>query len=165
MKIIDSFLPEDYFKLSQSLIMDYGFPWQWNDFAVKDIITDDVHDFQFVHPFYNPLSGVVTNYPRWKDIIKPYADYLNPVSLIRIKANLNVAKSTHIKREFHTDFKINCTTAIAYMNDNDGFTLFEDGTKVESKENRVVVFDSNLKHTGIPCTNQKRRVVINFNFI
>ena len=51
------------------------------------------------------------------------------------------------------------------MNDNNGYTLFEDGTKVESKENRVVIFDSQMRHAGIPCTDEKRRVVINFNFI
>ena len=45
------------------------------------------------------------------------------------------------------------------------YTLFEDGTKVQSKENRVVIFDSQMRHAGIPCTDEKRRVVINFNFI
>ena len=92
-------------------------------------------------------------------------DKLNVVSLMRIKANLNVATTEHITREFHTDFKVKCTTAIAYMNNNNGYTLFEDGTKVESKENRVVMFDSQMRHAGIPCTDEKRRVVINFNFI
>ena len=165
MKVVDNFLPETNFKLAQSLIMDYGFPWMWNDSVTKDVGYSDPDEFQFIHLFYHPMSGVVTDYPRWLEIIKPYADRINAISLMRIKANLNVANLEYIKREFHTDFNVKCTTAIAYMNDNNGYTLFEDGTKVESKENRVVIFDSQMRHAGIPCTDEKRRVVINFNFI
>ena len=36
--------------------------------------------------------------------------------------------------------------------------------KVESIENRFVTFPSHLHHTGTTCTDQKRRVVINFNY-
>jgi hypothetical protein len=91
MKVVDNFLPETDFKLAQSLIMDYGFPWMWNDSVTKQVGESDPKEFQFVHKFYDPLSGVTSDYPRWKDIIKPFADYMNPVSLMRIKANLNVA--------------------------------------------------------------------------
>ena len=49
-------------------------------------------------------------------------------------------------------------------NDGDGYTEFEDGTKVESIENRFVTFPSNLHHGGTTCTDQKRRVVINLNY-
>ena len=165
MRVVDSFLAEEDFKLAQALIMDYGFPWMWNDSVTKEVGLADPDEFQFIHLFYDPLSGVVTDYPRWIDIVKPYGDIMNPISLMRIKANLNVATTEHITRELHTDFNVKCTTAIAYMNNNNGYTLFEDGTKVESKENRVVIFDSQIRHAGIPCTDKKRRVVINFNFI
>ena len=165
MKVVDNFLPEEQFKLAQSLIMDYGFPWMWNDSVTKKVGYSDPDEFQFIHLFYHPLSGVMSSYPRLKEIIKPFADYMNPVSLMRIKANLNVATPEYITREFHTDFNIKCTTAIAYMNNNNGYTLFEDGTKVQSKENRVVIFNSQMRHAGIPCTDEKRRIVINFNFI
>ena len=165
MRVVDNFLAEEDFKLAQALIMDYGFPWMWNDSVTREVGLADPDEFQFVHLFYDPLSGVVTDYPRWIDIVKPYGDKMNPTSLMRIKANLNVVTPKYITREFHTDFNVKCTTAIAYMNNNNGYTLFEDGTKVESKENRVVIFDSQMRHAGIPCTDKKRRVVINFNFI
>ena len=48
--------------------------------------------------------------------------------------------------------------------ENDGYTRFEDGTKIESVANRVAVFESNLKHCGTTCTNTKSRVVINLNY-
>ena len=90
-QIIDNFLPYNQFKLAQSLIMDYGFPWMWNDSVTNEVGYSDPSEFQFVHLFYDPLSGVTTQYPKWMDIVKPYGDKFNPISLMRIKANLNVA--------------------------------------------------------------------------
>ena len=56
------------------------------------------------------------------------------------------------------------STSIFYVNTNNGYTKFEDGTKVESVANRMVTFPSNMKHTGTSCTDERIRVVINFNY-
>ena len=56
------------------------------------------------------------------------------------------------------------STSIFYVNTNNGYTKFEDGTKVESVANRMVTFPANMKHTGTSCTDEKIRVVINFNY-
>ena len=56
-------------------------------------------------------------------------------------------------------------TSILYMNTNDGYTLFEDGTKVESVMNRLITFPYNMKHAGTTCTDVPFRMVINFNYI
>ena len=56
------------------------------------------------------------------------------------------------------------TTAIYYLNTNNGFTKFENGDKVNSVANRIVIFDSNLKHTGTSCTDSYARLLINFNY-
>jgi hypothetical protein len=43
--------------------------------------------------------------------------------------------------------------------------LFEDGTKVDSVANRMVVFDGTTKHTGSTHTDGDRfRFVLNINF-
>ena len=50
------------------------------------------------------------------------------------------------------NWRLSCTdienslTSILYINTNDGYTKFEDGTIVESVENRLVTFDSRMKH-------------------
>ena len=36
--------------------------------------------------------------------------------------------------------------------------------KVMSKENRIVIFDAQMRHTGTNTTNQKKRVVLNLNY-
>ena len=56
-------------------------------------------------------------------------------------------------------------TSILYMNTNDGYTKFEDGTKVESVANRMVTFPNSMKHTGTTTSNSEYRLVINFNYV
>ena len=58
----------------------------------------------------------------------------------------------------------NCFTSILYLNTNDGYTEFENGTKIESIENRLITFPLSYRHTGTTCTNNPFRVVINFNY-
>ena len=57
------------------------------------------------------------------------------------------------------------TTGIFYVNNNDGYTLLEDGTKIESVANRFVSFSAETNHSGTSCTNTNRRVVLNLNYI
>ena len=57
------------------------------------------------------------------------------------------------------------TTAIFYLNTNNGYTLFEDGQRVASVANRIVIFDAALRHTGASCTDADHRLVLNLNFV
>ena len=42
--------------------------------------------------------------------------------------------------------------------------VFKKGGKVKSVANRMVIFNSSLEHTGFSCTDEKIRIVINFNW-
>ena len=93
------------------------------------------------------------------------------MSIWRIKVNLITKTSNIVENEFHVDMSgvseermQHWTTSIFYINSNDGYTEFEDGTKVESVKNRIISFPSNTKHRGTSCTNQKTRIAINFNY-
>ena len=101
--------------------------------------------------------------------LMPIVEALNSETLLRVKANRVARTDKIIEHGLHLDFveKGNeiLTTAILYMNTNDGYTHFEDGTKIESVANRMVVFPCNLFHGGTTCTDQNTRVVINFNFL
>ena len=73
------------------------------------------------------------------------------------------------KHGFHIDnkFLVNtdtCFTSILYLNTNNGYTEFENGTKVESIKNRLIKFPLSYRHTGTTCTNQPFRSVINFTY-
>ena len=58
-----------------------------------------------------------------------------------------------------------CTTSILYLNTNNGWTEIQGNGKIECVKNRLVTFDSNLIHSGYTCTDQKRKVVLNFNYV
>ena len=64
----------------------------------------------------------------------------------------------------HTDAPFKCKTAILYINTNNGITIFETGEEIKSEENKIVMFPSNLKHTGTTHTDEKVRVVLNINY-
>ena len=88
--------------------------------------------------------------------------------LWRSKINLTLrTKDDFVFYPFHTDFANHdtYTTAIFYLNTNNGYTLFEDGTKVDSVANRMVMFNGNTKHTSASHTEGDRfRFVLNINF-
>ena len=57
------------------------------------------------------------------------------------------------------------TTAIFYLNTCNGYTKFrKSGKKIKTVANRMVIFDSNLEHAAFSQTDEKVRVVINFNY-
>ena len=166
MKIEDDFLAQDDFYELQTFMVgpEPALPWYYNSIVDSD---DDVDKFQFTHLFYTdwvPISSSMK-------ILNPILIKIDPVSFWRIKANLLTRTSNIVENEFHQDagehekLSKQWTTAIFYMNTNNGYTEFEDGTKVESVANRIVIFPTNTKHRGTSCTDERTRVVINFNYL
>ena len=165
MKIEDNFLDQEEFIKLQTFMLASDLDWHYfEEFTYEN---SDLK-FMFFHMFYFvniPHSNCVN--------LNPILDKINPIALWRIKANLLTRTSNIIEKRFHVDMMdlVNFpeklkhwTTSIFYINTNNGYTEFEDGTKVESVANRMVTFSSNLKHRGTSCTDEKRRVVINFNY-
>lgn len=155
MKVTDNFLPSEDFKAIQSLILSDIFTW---NFSVVDIRSDEINDFHFSHVF--------TPEDQFFKATFPFIDIIKPQKIIKVKANLQPRTEKNIVQSFHTDFppEWNHKTGIFYVNTCDGYTLFSDGTKVESVENRFVEFDGCEEHTGVTCTDQPGRFVINFNW-
>ena len=163
MKIIDNFLPDYYFRSLSNNILGDKFQWYFNDFVVSK--GDSL--YQFTHRIYNiRYGGVISEYYSLFDAVQ---QKLRVSRLHRIKLNLNPKTVFHRKGGYHTDLpKSNQLqhqkTAVLYINTNNGWTQFKKGGRVKSVANRIVIFDSNLEHTGVTCTDEKRRVVINFNY-
>ena len=167
MKIFENFLPQEDFDKLQNIMMGPQFLWHYNPIIDFE---DDIDKFQFTHNFFDSRPLEVSSFLGY---VSPIQQKLGYVSLLRIKANLLTKTSSIIKNTFHVDIldfidfpeKLKqWTTSIFYENTNNGYTEFEDGTKVESVANRMVTFPANLKHRGTSCTDEKTRVVINFNY-
>jgi hypothetical protein len=159
MKIIDNFLEEDDFVRIQSLMLSDKFTWNYSIVDERSYAIDDYH---FSHVF-NPEDNFFGLTIPFIDKIQEHS---NVRKIIKVKANLQPRTNKNIIQSFHTDFPIDWKnkTAVYYLNTCNGYTLFADETKVESIANRFVMFDGHLEHTGVTCTDEPARFVINFNW-
>jgi len=165
-KIIDNLLAKEFAEKIKNDLMGENaiFPWYYNSAVVSAKKTDSLYDYQLTHTFYREYSPC----SQFFSTVAPIIEHLNPQAIIRIKANLNPKTDVRHTFEYHVDFPSKSNdikTAIYYVNSNDGVTILEDGTEIESVANRLVVFDQKTLHTGTTCTDQKIRCLINFNYI
>ena len=165
MKIIDNFLDKERFLKLQYEVLSNRLPWYFQD--VKDLEYEDkknhldLNQGQFNHIFYDNYSPA----SEWFPLLQPLLKKLKVKSLIKIKANLIPYSSKFYEGYYHTDTPLSCLSAIYYINNNNGYTRFEkNNKKVESRENRIVMFDSELKHRGTNTTDHKKRVVLNLTY-
>lgn len=159
-KIIDNFIEDSkVFNDLKNLLTSNQFP----QYYVKDTgYPGDDSDFLFCHILY--YEGKQTsNY--FNRVAMPLLGRMKFNYLDRIKVNLYTKKHKIIHTAMHTDMNgIPHTVGIYSVNTNNGYTLFEDGQKVESVENRLAIFDGNMKHCSVSQTDTNIRVNINMNF-
>ena len=168
-KIYDNFLDAKTFnEIQQQCVSDLT--WSYDNTVANRFNTDTVceekYDWQMVHMFYNHPFNI----SEFFHIINPIVQKINPVIMYRAKLNLNPSTDEIIEHGYHQDYQPEdtgkiFTSAVFYLNTNNGYTKFKDGTKIESKENRLVTFPSILHHTGSTCTDNKNRQVLNLVYI
>lgn len=164
-EIIDDFIDKSQLAEIKKLMESVDFPWYYSKHKTGPdrLSTDPNYDFQFTHTFYDTFSPT----SKYLMILDPIIGKMNPMALIRVKANLTTRTPKRVTYGFHRDYEVknpSFLTAVFYINTNDGATVFEDGTEVESIENRLVVFNPYLKHAGTSCTDQNNRLVLNINY-
>jgi hypothetical protein len=166
-EIYDDYLPNLEFQLIKTQLFNTYFPWYLNKVLEPNHVNTktltESYNFQMVHMFYDdyvPKSSGM-------ELLNPIITKLNPRALLRIKANLTFKTPKIVEHGYHTDFPENepCTTGVYYLNSTDGYTKFSNGEVIEGIENRLVLFDSRILHTGTTCTNADARCVLNINFI
>ena len=162
-KIENDFLPQEKFdKIQEFMLKNLSIPW----FYADRIVNGEEDKFQFIHIFYDQHQP-----HQFMNELAPIMNKINPFSVMRVKANLLTRTPENVENRFHVDInpmeeerlKL-WTTSIFYVNTNNGYTKFENGTKVESVANRMVTFPANMKHSGASCTDTRIRVIINFNY-
>ena len=156
-KVVDNFLPKNEFVKIRDVICAKDFPFFYNGFVTDE--NSPSNDYYFTHLFYSGLF-VDPNCHIFVDIL----NQLEVKSLIRIKANLYPSTDNIEYQSEHIDYDYEHRGAIFYLNTNNGFTTLENGTKVESMQNRLLLFDPSKPHNSTTCTDDKCRVNVNFNF-
>jgi len=155
--ILDDYLTSDEHLNIKTIMESNNFPWYYYDYKLTE--NDKLFDYQFSHVFYKDNK----HNSDFFDVLNPLIDKLKPLSLIRIKANLNPITKDLIEFGLHPDQFFKCKAAIYYVNDNNGYTMIGN-KKIESKANRIVIFNANTGHYGTNSTNCNNRIVINLNY-
>lgn len=158
-RVIDNFLPNNEFKSIKNLILDEYFPWYYYRYTAEH--TTHSYDFQFVHNFFNliPRSDYFPN-------LKPLIDSLEAAALLRIKANLTPRSPEPFINKYHLDIEdVRGLSGIFYINTNNGFTELDRSIRIESVENRLLLFDNRTIHAGSTNSDSQTRILLNLNFI
>ena len=159
MKMKDNFLDEGRLIVLEKLIDNPYFAW----YLQKGTIPELNDDYWFCHKVYDddePRSDL------YNPVIEIFKEYLKYASLCRLTINLFHRQETPSISDFHADFNVEkITTAIFYLNTNNGYVEFEGGDKIDCVRNRLIMFPAITKHKVIGQTDESRRIVLNFNIV
>tara|TARA_R100001530_G_C4223409_1_gene130598 strand:+ start:75 stop:566 length:492 start_codon:yes stop_codon:yes gene_type:complete len=128
-------------------------------------ITGDKNDksnFHFYHMLFNDEK--VESHRYFNTILIPVLGKLNFKYLHRAKLNLYTKQDEQIKTSYHLDSNTEHTVALFSLNTNNGYTEFENGKKIKSEENNLVIFPGHLKHRSVNQTDENTRINLNINF-
>jgi|TARA_R100001086_G_scaffold88717_1_gene43479 hypothetical protein len=159
-KIIDNFLDKKDFINIKNNMESYDFPY----YLQKEINSNhDKNDLTcyFTHALFGQNSG----FSNYFHIVQPLITKLKAKALIRVKANIYLKTEKVQKNEAHIDYDFEHKGAIFSINTNNGGTILDDNTKIDSIENRILFFDPSKKHSSTTTSNAKFRMNININYL
>jgi len=156
----DNFLtPADFDPLKKELFGDF-FPWYFHPSVATDDDREPSHFF-WTHIFFERDKGIASN--AYKKL-HPIFNKLKPKALIRVKANMYSNQGRTIEHHAHTDYPFKHKGALFSLNTCNGSTHFKDNIKIQSVENRMILFNPSLPHHSSTCTDAPVRVNIVFNY-
>lgn len=179
MQVFENVLPPDAYNDFVNVANKEYIPWYFYEMVHNtsiDYDSGDISTHGFVHKFFddNKINSMYIS------LLDPILEKLSShfdcsIIPVRMKMNMNlnigrqVAPYPHIDKTEAVDNKY-FKTAIYYINDSDGDTLFFDDAKnivhrQTPKKNTLVLFDGDLLHSAqLPLVSPKR-LVVNINFI
>ena len=159
MNIKDNFFEQTTFDSIVSAISSDDFPWFYlNGIANKE----DRSDLGFYHILYHnhrPNSSFADH------IMAPIVDAVKPKAIIRCRISSYLRGEKIIHHAWHKDYGYPNNAFMLYLNTNDGYTSFKDGTKIDCVANRAVFFSPQVLHCSSNCTDQERRLVFTMNYL
>ena len=176
MKLIDNFLTEKEFVALRDVIMAPDFDWHFspgNDETDEERSSPGLFT-HIIHGENDPFGHSSSCFRLLFCSLLSSGQFPglngNGVNLVRIRLNLNCKFPEPCKYHYHLDMSLGpaaerWTTAILYINTNNGYTEFENGTIVESVANRLVAFPAVWMHRGVSQTDEETRILINFNYL
>ena len=171
-RVVDNWLPpEDFAEIKRMFLHE---DTTWN--LVPGVSADDstnailnpLNNYMFAHAVYGDYTARSNAFGKISKILEPI--FVNAgtefTMFYRIKVNLYPRTEALQLHPWHSDYNYGkMRGALLYLNTNDGYTGFADGTCIDSIENRCVFFDSTEKHHSTNCTNQQYRLTMNINYV
>ena len=161
-KTVKNFLDTESFNALKDLVFHQDFNW----FRKKSMTDGSKIDLgYFTHSFYNNMEPTSEHY---RTYIRPILIKLKAEAAVQIRANMFPSVFYKNKKsEWHVDYPFLCKTAILYLQDCDGGTDLKINNRsvfIKSETNKIVIFESDVKHRGVVSTNADFRHVINLNY-
>lgn len=156
LETINNFLTKEVFSNIKKNF-DSNFAWFYQDSTGNKT---DKSNYYFSHILFDNNES---KSPYFNSILMPILGKLNFNYLHRAKLNLYTKREKQIKTASHVDFEKPHTVALFSFNTNNGYTEFEDGYKIKSIENTMVLFSGNLKHRSVNQTDENIRINLNIN--
>ncbi len=172
-RVKDNFLERGDFVFLKELFFHPNTTWGAN-WTIADPVEvsrkDNYDDWFLAHAIYDdnrPLSSAFDEvYAR---LVSKIADLelTDFAVLTRIKANFYPHTAKLNEHKPHTDatHARRWRGAVYCLNTCDGYTGFMDGTKIDTVENRLILFDSLEPHFSTSTTNAQARININVNYV
>ena len=181
-KVIDNFLSDsDFAELTNNISPVHapgsGFSWEYANNQVtraEPVHFKKVTDIELLGPLHRWVFGHLFFLGAYQSSSLHYLNTLfnkiEPLALHRIQANFTVQQEKKARSPFHIDYigkplkYSRMITSIFYVNTTNGPTILEDGTEIECRANRLVSYPYETYHTGVLCTDQPYRIIINLNY-
>lgn len=157
-KVIDNFLDKQSFIKIKHLLEHDEFNWFYRKYMVEE-----KDPFYFSHAFFNKSQKQCPNF----NMIQLLLNRLDYASLVQVRSNLTLKTDKYTESSWHKDYNYsNCKTAIFYLHTCNGCTILdkEKQIKIDSIENRILIFDTDIYHKSILQTDINRRIIININY-
>ena len=172
--VIDNFLDKDDFIELKEIFVHENTTWQ---------ITPGISSNDMTNAIRNPLDNYMFNHLVFKDMrifsdsFEKVYQIMDPImgeqfgmdyrTMTRIKVNMYTRTHEVQEHPWHVDHN-KCEGLkglLLSFNTNDGYTGFDDGTQVDSVENRAIIFDATQRHHSTSCSNAPYRMNMNINYV
>jgi len=187
--IIDNAVPNMLFTRLKDVFFNQPMGWFWLDSSAYENKVSTYH-YSFVNYPLTPSGD--TWEPAYSlccsALYAALGDHYQDINITRIRAGMHTAHSENIINEPHVDQDDPHMVALLYLNDSDGPTYLHNNRykksykeeqakiylkdidlnqsiKVESKENRLVLFKGDIYHSSTKQTWPSKRVALNYNFL
>ena len=159
----DEFLPYQEF----GLLKDYmSNPMGWHISGKINVNDTSNKEFYLVNSIYNNKNYATKQWSLDTEL-NPFINITSKIyidALMRIKANLYVGSNSFNIHAPHIDYPMFHIGALFYVTNCDAPTYMADGTGIESKENRLLIFNAATPHSSSSPTDVPYRMTININY-